>query len=113
MNYTLKQISEITKSEIVGNQDIKIKNLAFDSRTIYSTKNTAFLAISTKKNSGQKYIETVIEKGIDTIITENKIDNSSINQIITENSVEFLQTLAKYHFEHSHINSIGITGSNG
>ena len=113
MNYTLKQISEITKSEIVGNQDIKIKNLAFDSRTIYSTKNTAFLAISTKKNSGQKYIETVIEKGIDTIITENKIDNSSINQIITKNSVEFLQTLAKYHFEHSHINSIGITGSNG
>ena len=113
MNYTLKQISEITKSEIVGNQDIKIKNLAFDSRTIYSTKNTAFLAISTKKNSGQKYIETVIEKGIDTIITENKIDNSSINQIITENSVEFLQTLAKYHFEHSNIISIGITGSNG
>lgn len=113
MNYTLKQISEITKSEIVGTQDIKIKNIAFDSRTIYSTKNTAFLAISTKKNSGQKYIETVIEKGIDTIITENKIDNSSINQIITENSVESLQTLAKYHFEHSHINSIGITGSNG
>lgn len=113
MNYTLKQISEITKSEIVGNQDIKIKNLAFDSRTIYSTKNTAFLAISTKKNSGQKYIDTVIEKGIDTIITENKIDNPSINQIITKNSVEFLQTLAKYNFEHSDINSIGITGSNG
>ncbi len=113
MNYTLKQISEITNSEVVGNQDIKIKNLAFDSRTIYSTKNTAFLAISTKKNSGQKYIETVIEKGIDTIITENKIGNPYVNQIITKNSVEFLQTLAKYHFEHSGINSIGITGSNG
>jgi len=113
MNYTAKEIAEITNSEVIGNQDIKIKNLAFDSRTIYSTKNTAFLAISTKKNSGQKYIEIVIEKGIDTIITENKIDNSSINQIITENSVEFLQTLAKYHFENSNINSIGITGSNG
>jgi alanine racemase len=66
-----------------------------------------------QKNSGQKYIENVIEKGIDTIITEHQIDNSSINQIITKNSVEFLQTLAKYHFEHSDINSIGITGSNG
>ncbi|PZU91362.1 MAG: bifunctional UDP-N-acetylmuramoyl-tripeptide:D-alanyl-D-alanine ligase/alanine racemase [Chryseobacterium sp.] len=113
MNYTAKEIAEITNSEVIGNQDIKIKNIAFDSRTIYSTKNTAFLAISTQKNSGQKYIETVIEKGIDTIITENKIDNSSINQIITKNSVQFLQTLAKYHFEHSSINSIGITGSNG
>lgn len=113
MNYIAKEIAQITNSEIIGNGEIKIKNIAFDSRTIYSTKNTAFLAINTKKNSGQKYIETVIEKGIDTIITEHKIDNPSINQIITKNSVEFLQTLAKYHFEHSNINSIGITGSNG
>ena len=113
MNYTLKEICEITNSQLVGREEIKIKNIAFDSRTIYSTKHTAFLAINTKKNSGQKYIDIVIEKGIDTIITENKIDNPSINQIITKNSVEFLQTLAKYHFEHSDINSIGITGSNG
>lgn len=113
MNYTIKEIADITNSEIIGNGEIKIKNIAFDSRTIYSTKHTAFLAINTKKNSGQKYIDSVIEKGIDTIITENKIDNPSINQIITKDSVEFLQTLAKYHFEHSDINSIGITGSNG
>jgi alanine racemase len=113
MNYTAKEIADITNSEVIGNGETKIKNIAFDSRTIYSTKHTAFLAINTKKNSGQKYIDSVIEKGIDTIITENKIDNPSINQIITKNSVEFLQTLAKYHFEHSDINSIGITGSNG
>jgi len=113
MNYTAKEIAQITNSQIIGNPEIKIKNIAFDSRTIYSTKNTAFLAINTKKNSGQKYIDTVIEKGIDTIITEHKIDNPFINQIITKNSVEFLQTLAKYHFENSDINSIGITGSNG
>lgn len=113
MNYTIQQIAEITHSEVVGNPEIKIKNLAFDSRTIYSAKNTAFLAISTSKNSGQKYIDNVIEKGIGTIITEHRIDNPSVNQIITKNSVQFLQTLAKYHFEHSDINSIGITGSNG
>jgi len=113
MNYTAKEIALITNSEIIGNGEIKIKNIVFDSRTIYSTKNTAFLAISTKKNSGKKYIETVIDKGIDIIITENKIDNPSINQIIAKNSIEFLQTLAKYHFENSKINSIGITGSNG
>lgn len=113
MNYAAKEIAEITNSRIVGNGDIKIRNIAFDSRTIYSTKNTAFLAISTKKNSGQKYIDNVIEKGITSIITEYQIDNTSVTQIITENSVEFLQTLAKYHFEHSDINSIGITGSNG
>ncbi|MEF9480245.1 bifunctional UDP-N-acetylmuramoyl-tripeptide:D-alanyl-D-alanine ligase/alanine racemase [Chryseobacterium sp. 1B4] len=32
---------------------------------------------------------------------------------MVENSVAFLQKLAKYHFENSHLQSIGITGSNG
>lgn len=113
MNYTIKEIADLTNSKVIGNGDIKIKNIAFDSRTIYSTKHTAFLAINTKKNSGQKYIDSVIEKGIATIVTEHQIENSSVNQIITDNCVQFLQTLAKYHFEHSDINSIGITGSNG
>lgn len=113
MNYTIKEIADITHSKFFGNGETKIKNIAFDSRTIYSAKQTAFLAISTQKNSGQKYIDKVIEKGINTIITENEITNASVNQIITKNSIEFLQTLARYHFEHSDINSIGITGSNG
>lgn len=113
MNYTIKEIADITHSKFFGNGETKIKNIAFDSRTIYSAKQTAFLAISTQKNSGQKYIDKVIEKGINTIITENEITNTSVNQIITKNSIEFLQTLARYHFEHSDINSIGITGSNG
>jgi len=113
MNYTIKEIAQITNSQFIGNGEIRIKNFAFDSRTIYSTKHTAFLAIQTAKNSGQKYIDSVIEKGITTIITDNQIDNPSINQIITKDSVKFLQTIAKYNFEHSNINSIGITGSNG
>ncbi|MCG2792737.1 MAG: bifunctional UDP-N-acetylmuramoyl-tripeptide:D-alanyl-D-alanine ligase/alanine racemase [Weeksellaceae bacterium] len=113
MNYTIREIAYITNSRFIGNGEIKIKNIAFDSRTIYSTNRTAFLAISTKKNSGQKYIDSVIEKGIATIITENEISNPSVNQIITKNAIEFLQTLAHYHFENSEINSIGITGSNG
>lgn len=113
MNYTIKEIADITHSKFFGNGETKIKNIAFDSRTIYSAKQTAFLAISTQKNSGQKYIDKVIEKGINAIITENEITNTSVNQIITKNSIEFLQTLARYHFEHTDINSIGITGSNG
>lgn len=113
MNYTIQEIAQITSSKIIGDGSIKIKNIAFDSRTIYSTRHTAFLAINTKKNSGQKYIDSVIEKGINTIITENEIDNSSVNQIITTDAIVFLQTLAKYHFVHAKITSIGITGSNG
>lgn len=114
MNYTVQHIAEITNSQVIGDGSLLIKNIAYDSRIIYSTRNTAFIAINTHKNSGEKFIESAMDKGINVIISEHHypaFDN--ITWIIVENSVEFLQKLAKYHFEHSHLQSIGITGSNG
>ncbi|MBV8327085.1 bifunctional UDP-N-acetylmuramoyl-tripeptide:D-alanyl-D-alanine ligase/alanine racemase [Chryseobacterium sp.] len=114
MNYTVQQIAEITNAQVIGDGNLMIKNIAFDSRIIYSTKNTAFIAINTHKNSGEKYIESAIDRGISIIISERQYPQSeNITWIIVENSVDFLQQLAKYHFEHSHLQSIGITGSNG
>lgn len=114
MNYTVQHIAEITNAQIIGDGNLLIKNIAYDSRIIYSTKNTAFIAINTQKNSGEKFIESAMDRGINVIISEHhypEFDN--ITWIIVENSVEFLQKLAKYHFENSHLQSIGITGSNG
>ena len=114
MNYTVQQIAKITNVKIIGNRELIIKNIAFDSRIIYSTKNTAFIAINTSKNSGEKFIESAIDRGINVIISEHHYPQfENITWIIVENSVEFLQKLAKYHFENSHLKSIGITGSNG
>ena len=114
MNYTINQIADITNAKIIGNENLIIKNIAFDSRIIYSTKNTAFIAINTSKNSGEKFIESAIDRGINVIISEHHYSQfENITWIIVENSVEFLQKLAQYHFKNSHIQSIGITGSNG
>ncbi len=114
MNYTVNQIAEITNAKVIGEGELVIKNIAFDSRIIYSTKNTAFIAINTQKNSGEKYIESAINRGINVIISEHHYSQfENITWIIVENSVEFLQKLAKYHFKNSHIKAIGITGSNG
>lgn len=114
MNYTAEDITEITGTKIIGDKNRIIKNIAFDSRLIYSTKNTAFIAINTLKNSGEKFIEAAIDRGIEIIISEHYYPNyENITWIIVDNAVEFLQKLAKYHFENSHIKSIGITGSNG
>lgn len=114
MNYTVNQIAEITNAKVIGDKELLIKNIAFDSRIIYSTKNTAFIAINTHKNSGEKFIEAAIDRGINFIISEHHFPQfENITWIIVENSVEFLQKLAKYHFENSHLKSIGITGSNG
>ncbi|WP_144281279.1 bifunctional UDP-N-acetylmuramoyl-tripeptide:D-alanyl-D-alanine ligase/alanine racemase [Chryseobacterium echinoideorum] len=114
MNYTTNHIAEITNAKIIGERNILIKNIAFDSRTIYSTKNTAFIAINTPKNSGEKFIESAVDRGINVIISEHHYPQfENITWIIVENCVEFLQKLAKFHFENSHIKSVGITGSNG
>ncbi|KMQ69757.1 alanine racemase [Chryseobacterium sp. FH2] len=114
MNYTVKQIADITNAQVIGDNGLIIKNIAFDSRIIYSTKNTAFIAINTHKNSGEKFIESSIDRGINVIISEHQYENfENITWIIVKNSVVFLQKLAKYHFENSHLKSIGITGSNG
>ncbi|WP_213277541.1 bifunctional UDP-N-acetylmuramoyl-tripeptide:D-alanyl-D-alanine ligase/alanine racemase [Chryseobacterium indologenes] len=114
MNYTVQHIAEITNAQIIGDGTLMIKNIAYDSRIIYSTKNTAFIAINTKKNSGEKFIDAAIDRGINVIISEHHYPEfENITWIIVENSVEFLQKLAKYHFENSHLQSIGITGSNG
>ncbi len=114
MNYTVNQIAEITNAKVIGERELLIKNIAFDSRIIYSTKNTAFIAINTSKNSGEKFIESAINRGINVIISEHHYPQfENVTWIIVENSVEFLQKLAKYHFKNSYIKSIGITGSNG
>lgn len=115
MNYTTKQIAEITNSKLIGEENLYVKNIAFDSRNIYSKQNTAFLAINTSKNSGEKYIFSAVEKGIKVIISENKIpDLDEITWILVENSVDFIQNLAKYHLQqYPGLQTIGITGSNG
>ena len=114
MNYTTKQIAEITGSQLIGEENLHIKNIAYDSRTLFSVNDTAFLAINTSKNSGEKYIESAIEKGIDIIISEHHFPKyENITWIIVDNSLKFLQKIAKYHLQQFSLKTIGITGSNG
>ena len=114
MNYTTKQIAEITGSQLIGGKTVLIKNIAYDSRTLFSVNDTAFLAINTSKNSGEKYIQSAIEKGIDIIISEHHFPQfENITWLIVENSIKFLQKISKYHLAQFDLKTIGITGSNG
>lgn len=114
MNYTTKEIAEITNSTLIGDDKLAVKNIAFDSRTIFSTLNTAFLAINTSKNSGEKYIQSAIEKGVGVIISEHQIaEIENVTWILVKDSVKFIQDLARYHLRRFHLKTIGITGSNG
>ena len=69
MNYTTKQLADLTNSELIGDGSLQVTTISFDSRTIYSSADNAFIAINTKKNSGEKYIHAAIDKGIKIIIS--------------------------------------------
>ena len=114
MRYSCKQIAEITDAELIGDSSLMISNIAYDTRKIFSSKETAFIALETDTNSGQKYIQTAIDKGIEVIISTEKLEiNGSATWIIVQNPMDFLRKLAKYHAASYDLKTIGITGSNG
>ena len=114
MNYTTKQLADLTNSQLIGDGSLQVTTISFDSRTIYSSADNAFIAINTKKNSGEKYIHAAIDKGIKIIISEHKsTDVEHITWIIVENSLRFIQRLAKHHLSLFNLKTVGITGSNG
>jgi len=119
MKYSLKEISLLTGTKIIGNENEVIENIIFDSRLIFSVKNSAFIALTTLKNSGEKYINNAIKKGIKTIIINEKQAKlqqelcDKINWIICSDTHNFLRLFAKKHLENLNLKTIGITGSNG
>ncbi len=114
MNYTTREIAELTGAELIGNGDLVLKSIAFDSRALFTSANTVFIAINTKKNSGEKYIANAIEKGIEVIIAESKsVETEGITWLIVEDCISFLQKFAKLHLQKFNLKTIGITGSNG
>ena len=114
MNYTTKQLADLTNSELIGDGSLQVTTISFDSRTIYSSADNAFIAINTKKNSGEKYIQAAAEKGIKIIISEHQVAGlHDITWIIVENSLRFIQRLAKHHLSLFNLKTVGITGSNG
>ncbi|MFC6266779.1 bifunctional UDP-N-acetylmuramoyl-tripeptide:D-alanyl-D-alanine ligase/alanine racemase [Frigoriflavimonas asaccharolytica] len=114
MKYSCEEIAKITNSQIFGDSTLMISNIAYDTRKIFTHKETAFIALETEINSGRKYIQNAINKGIEIIISTEKIETPHpITWIIVENPLEFLQKLARIHLQNFDINTIGITGSNG
>lgn len=114
MNYSTGELAAFTDSVIIGNPDLRVTSIAFDSRNIFSAAGTAFLAINTSKNSGEKFIQSALDKGVSIVISESQtIDNASITWIIVNDSLKFLHRLAKHHMSRFQLTTIGITGSNG
>jgi len=112
----LKQIIEnVDVIEILGDENISISNLHFDSRKV--EENDAFVAVSGTQVDGHKFIDSCIEKGAIVIVCEIIPENinNGVCYVKVKDSAKSLGILASNYYDNpsSKLNLIGITGTNG
>ncbi|NCF53484.1 MAG: UDP-N-acetylmuramoyl-L-alanyl-D-glutamate--2,6-diaminopimelate ligase [Bacteroidetes bacterium] len=101
--------------EIVGNTQIAIESVCYDSRK--SAKNALFVAISGTQVDGHDYIETALDAGAIAVVGE-KIPaktRAGIHYIQTKDSAFALSAVAANWFGNpsEEMTVIGVTGTNG
>lgn len=112
----LKQLTiKIQSSKVIGNADIDIKNIHFDSRLV--DNDTLFFATKGTAVDGHDFIDAAIEKGAKAIVCENLPQNivDNICYLKVENSLEALGHAANawYNYPSTKLKLTGVTGTNG
>ena len=112
MNLT-SLLNSITVKNIIGNTDIDIKGLSYDSRTV--SKDYIFFALNGAHTNGTEFADQAISKGAVCIISETEIKNRKCTNIIVD---DVLGTMSKisakfYDYPDKKLTIIGVTGTNG
>ena len=101
--------------DIVGNKDLDIPNITFDSRQV--EQGTLFFAVKGTQADGHDYIDKAIEQGASAIVCEKmpskKQDN--VTYIKVDNSAYVLGVAASNFFGNpsKKMRLVGVTGTNG
>lgn len=115
----MKQLKDILYKcsiiRFVGNNDIPVEKISFDSRDIQ--EGYAFVAVRGTVTDGHKYIGQVIEKGAVAVICEElpqDID-ASVCYVVVKDSSETLGYMACNFYDNpsEKLNLVGVTGTNG
>ncbi|PKP25890.1 MAG: UDP-N-acetylmuramoyl-L-alanyl-D-glutamate--2,6-diaminopimelate ligase [Bacteroidetes bacterium HGW-Bacteroidetes-2] len=106
---------KVTLNAVVGNTDVSINNLEFDSRKV--SLNDCFVAIKGTASNGHEFIKMAVNQGALAVICEDlpeKIING-ITYIQVEDSKIALAIMASNFFGNpsQKLKLIGITGTNG
>ncbi|MDI6640781.1 MAG: UDP-N-acetylmuramoyl-L-alanyl-D-glutamate--2,6-diaminopimelate ligase [Elusimicrobiota bacterium] len=110
----LKSLIENTGFEIVGNINVEISGITYDSRKV-KPKNI-FVAIGGMHTDGKNFISDAVKNGAVGIVTTEKISlRDDITQIIVPDTSVALGVLAArfFDFPSKKLTVIGITGTNG
>jgi UDP-N-acetylmuramoyl-L-alanyl-D-glutamate--2,6-diaminopimelate ligase len=106
-------LNSINVKNIIGNTDIDIKGLSYDSRIVLN--NYIFFALNGAHTNGIEFANQAIEKGATCIVSDTKIKNCKCTNIIVDNVLESMSKISAkfYDYPDKKLTIIGVTGTNG
>lgn len=117
----LTTILKATETQVV-NPNADITTLLTDSRRLTTAAGVIFFAISTKRNTGSKYVAELYDKGVRHFVVPDDVSSDlrilfgtlyEANFWYVKDVTRALQQMAEAHRDQYQIPVIGITGSNG
>lgn len=112
MNLT-SLLDSIKAKDIIGNTDIDIKGLSYDSRKV--SKDYIFFALNGAHTNGTEFASQAVSKGAVCVISETKTENCNCTNIIVDNVLEAMSKISAkfYDYPDKKLTIIGVTGTNG
>ncbi len=117
MKYTLNEIADIWGSRRRIHENLPIRWLLTDSRSLSFPEESLFFALKTTRNDGHRYISDLYKRGLrNFVVSDDTIDLTlypEANILWVNDALDALQNLAAYHRKRFSCPVIAITGSNG
>lgn len=109
-------IQGIDIEEMIGNSDIEVRDLSYDSRKVLP--GTLFFAIKGYKTDGHRYIRDAIKNGAVAVVAEGREDlpdKGGISYIVVKDSRKVMALLSArfYEYPSKGLGLLGVTGTNG
>ena len=108
-------LTNIKTIQIIGNQNVMITTIEFDSRKVED--NSVFVAVKGTQVDGHKFIEKAIQLGAKVVVCQDlpSVFSESVTYIQVDNSAKVLGQMAGnfYGNPSRELKLVGITGTNG
>jgi alanine racemase len=116
--YSIKSVASITGGICYGKQNLFIKSLSIDSRSLQLPSDTLFFALVGERHDAHLYINDSYQKGVRSFVVSNAetIDLEKFPEagfVWVPDTLLALQNLAQNHRKKFSYPVFGITGSNG
>jgi Alr-MurF fusion protein len=117
--YSVSEIASIVGGILHATNNLseyRVSGIVTDSRALFGTENSLFVALKGSRNDGHAFIPELAEKGVKVFLvseSENFLVLKDIAMIEVPDTLQALQQFANYHRMRFNIPVVGITGSNG